>query len=533
MERDYVRQKTKEEDKDLSPPYIHPLVRQSKSCYLSEKSLEICTKSLGSETGSEGFSSNPSSVAGDNDEEGEEQSQTKEEENVVSDPPTMHVFLSTMDSLPSSISNKKIYVVVSAGNVQSGHQRCRLSLIGRIFWPLPKPLYALHHDLARQWKLRPQEFHVYEAGHGLLQFVFTAEKAKDMVLANQPWSYKNHILNLIPWEVPSQPVFDRLQYMALTIQLLEVPPHCITTEFGKEILAPVGEVISAAIYTARPNGAGRPLVKVVVRMDLLTSFPGKVEAVVPGEPSFDVLLGYEGISAVCFLCGLLGHNQRSCGHAAIIGPTPGLRGMWMLAKASGYLLEDFGVPAVDPPEQRPKPQRPAKQPLLLTTASASSSSPSIPPLRPVPHPKVPLINELEDMLLVDRKRPRNNFVSSGSSASKKSVLPRSFPPPIPSLARGAAATDTLHMRPHRDNGRLVLEAVCASRNNFRAQREHGRLVMTFVPNESTEQIEKTSDSATAEDQFEVEFENSYPAAKDVEEEMEMDDDDEEEEDGFV
>ncbi|CAN0899667.1 Protein FAF-like, chloroplastic [Linum grandiflorum] len=230
MERDYVRQKTKEEDKDFSPPYIHPLVRQSKSCCLSQKSLEICTESLGSETGSEGFSSNPSSVAGDNDEEGEEQSQTKEEENVVSDPSTMQKF------------------------------------------------------------------------------------------------------------------------------------------------------------------------------------------------------------------------------------------------------------------------------------------------------------DMEDLRIA--KLNSNNFVSSGSSASKKSVLPKSFPPPIPSLVRGPAATETLHMRPHCDNGRLVLEAVsCASRNNFRAQREHGRLVLTFVPNESTEQIEKTFDSATAEDQFEVEFENSNPAAKDVEEEMEMDDD-EEEEDGF-
>ncbi|CAN0923413.1 Protein FAF-like, chloroplastic [Linum grandiflorum] len=119
---------------------------------------------------------------------------------------------------------------------------------------------------------------------------------------------------------------------------------------------------------------------------------------------------------------------------------------------------------------------------------------------------------------------------NSSCASKKSVLPRSFPPPIPSLARGAA-TETLHMRPHRDNGRLVLEAVsCASRNNFRAQREHGRLVLTFVPNESTEPTEKTADSATAEDQFEVEFENSNPAAKKLEEEMEMEE--EEEEEGF-
>uniref|UniRef100_A0A0E0KBJ3 FAF domain-containing protein n=1 Tax=Oryza punctata TaxID=4537 RepID=A0A0E0KBJ3_ORYPU len=36
-------------------PYVHPLVRRSSSL-LSQKSLEICTESLGSETGSDGFS---------------------------------------------------------------------------------------------------------------------------------------------------------------------------------------------------------------------------------------------------------------------------------------------------------------------------------------------------------------------------------------------------------------------------------------------------------------------------------------------
>jgi len=36
-------------------PYVHPLVRRSSSL-LTQKSLEICTESLGSETGSDGFS---------------------------------------------------------------------------------------------------------------------------------------------------------------------------------------------------------------------------------------------------------------------------------------------------------------------------------------------------------------------------------------------------------------------------------------------------------------------------------------------
>ncbi|KAL0459988.1 UNVERIFIED_CONTAM: protein FAF-like, chloroplastic [Sesamum latifolium] len=46
----------KSESSCLPPPYVHPLVKRSASS-LSEKSLEICTESLGSETGSDCFSS--------------------------------------------------------------------------------------------------------------------------------------------------------------------------------------------------------------------------------------------------------------------------------------------------------------------------------------------------------------------------------------------------------------------------------------------------------------------------------------------
>ncbi|KAL5218259.1 hypothetical protein ABZP36_018943 [Zizania latifolia] len=49
--------------KQQAVPYVHPLVRRSSSL-LSQKSLEICTESLGSETGSDGFSDADGSTDG-------------------------------------------------------------------------------------------------------------------------------------------------------------------------------------------------------------------------------------------------------------------------------------------------------------------------------------------------------------------------------------------------------------------------------------------------------------------------------------
>ncbi|KAK4789254.1 hypothetical protein SAY86_020573 [Trapa natans] len=53
-------------------PYIHPLAKRSASS-LSERSLQVCTESLGSETGSDGFSSYASSEASDGEDDDKEE----------------------------------------------------------------------------------------------------------------------------------------------------------------------------------------------------------------------------------------------------------------------------------------------------------------------------------------------------------------------------------------------------------------------------------------------------------------------------
>ncbi|XP_026425910.1 protein FAF-like, chloroplastic [Papaver somniferum] len=61
------------------------------------------------------------------------------------------------------------------------------------------------------------------------------------------------------------------------------------------------------------------------------------------------------------------------------------------------------------------------------------------------------------------------------------LAPRSFPPPLKSLSK-SVVVGGIHMKTHRKDGRLVLEAVTVptSQNNFNSQRQDGRLVLTFA-----------------------------------------------------
>lgn len=80
--------KDEESSKELpvpEVPYIHPLVKRSASA-LSIKSLEICTESLGSETGSDVFSSYPPSENSDVEEEPKAEEQQQQQEVKVSQP---------------------------------------------------------------------------------------------------------------------------------------------------------------------------------------------------------------------------------------------------------------------------------------------------------------------------------------------------------------------------------------------------------------------------------------------------------------
>lgn len=107
-----------------------------------------------------------------------------------------------------------------------------------------------------------------------------------------------------------------------------------------------------------------------------------------------------------------------------------------------------------------------------------------------------------------------------AAANCKKSQPRSFPPPIPSLSSRDGAT--VLMKSRRDNGRLVLEAVSVpSQKNFHAQRQDGRLVLTFANTvDQDEEERQKNEEMNVMEQFDVEIENS-------EDEKECEEDEEE------
>ncbi|CAN8300969.1 unnamed protein product [Cochlearia groenlandica] len=91
------------------------------------------------------------------------------------------------------------------------------------------------------------------------------------------------------------------------------------------------------------------------------------------------------------------------------------------------------------------------------------------------HDEINLVSIITEIKEEEKEEETEAEIKQGSITE---LTRGSFPPPIRCLSSQSGAS--LHMKTHRDNGRLVLEAVSMpSHNNFSAKRQEGRLLLTF------------------------------------------------------
>ncbi|CAN0863492.1 hypothetical protein LINGRAHAP2_LOCUS8707 [Linum grandiflorum] len=264
-----------------------------------------------------------------------------------------------MDPIPPSIITTNYVVQFTSEDVGDDRIRLDLSLLGRIFWPLePKQSLSVLHALARQWRIPPEDLQIFDVGHGLTQFVFPSLKDKERVFQTQPWAFKSAIINLMEWETPSPMAFDKLQFMPLVIQLKEIPFPYNTTKFCAKLVEPLGTVISADLFSKYPDGHGTRFVKCTVRVNLLQSIAGRIQAVVPNQQPFWVLLRYEDLPTVCFICGMLGHGFKHCQYATVLPFNREDRGEWMLARPEGHKIKGPNFSETATSKQKRRSQKP-------------------------------------------------------------------------------------------------------------------------------------------------------------------------------
>ncbi|CAN0905537.1 hypothetical protein LINGRAHAP2_LOCUS23733 [Linum grandiflorum] len=180
----------------------------------------------------------------------------------------------------------------------------------------------------------------------------------------------------------------------MVIQLKEIPYPYSTAKFCAKLVEPLGTVISADLFSKYPDGHGTRFVKCTVCINLLQSIAGRIQAVVPNQQPFWVLLRYEDLPTVCFICGMLGHGYKHCAYAAVLPFNKEERGDWMLARPEGHKIKTLNFTEMATSKQKRKSQKPVPSffhTYVNVSPDASSSEMQIenpsfpdPPLLPIP-----------------------------------------------------------------------------------------------------------------------------------------------------
>ncbi|KAF3942845.1 hypothetical protein CMV_030536 [Castanea mollissima] len=133
---------------------------------------------------------------------------------------------------------------------------------------------------------------------------FSNSEGYDFVLRRGPWFIGGHYLAILPWEPYFKASKAKLLSVAVWVRLPKLPIEFYETSVLKEIRSVIGPVLRIDSFTSSETRGGYVRLCVQINLDkpLITSIR-------IGRLTQRVL--YEGVSALCFSCGRLGHKKEN------------------------------------------------------------------------------------------------------------------------------------------------------------------------------------------------------------------------------
>ncbi|KAK9993144.1 hypothetical protein SO802_022847 [Lithocarpus litseifolius] len=154
-----------------------------------------------------------------------------------------------------------------------------------------------------------------DLGHDYFLARFEMPEDLDHVLRDGPWFIGQHFLAIKSWEPEFKASTTNFSQVAIWIRLPELPIEFYDPTILKKIGSMIGPVLRIDGHTAT-NARGR-FARLCVQVCLDKPF---VKTIFIGKFRQPVL--YEGIHALCFSCGRLGHKKETCPQTIRANPRP-------------------------------------------------------------------------------------------------------------------------------------------------------------------------------------------------------------------
>ncbi|KAJ1415409.1 Zinc finger, CCHC-type [Sesbania bispinosa] len=189
-------------------------------------------------------------------------------------------------------------------------QLAKTSILSKVMADKPLNRNAVKNILIKAWG-DPKNIQISDMGINTFLFTFTETRMVKDILQKGPWYVMGHIVSLQCW-VPEVSLYEiDFGRTSFWVQLHGLPLDAFNTTNAAKIMSKFGEVMEVE----NPLVEGK-LLKTFIRVRVLIDIKKAIATGcwVPRRdlPKLWIIFKYEKLQGVCFNCGLLGHEQRSC-----------------------------------------------------------------------------------------------------------------------------------------------------------------------------------------------------------------------------
>lgn len=164
---------------------------------------------------------------------------------------------------------------------------------------------------------RPGSFQISDLPNGYLLIRCSTHEAMQKLLFDGSWAVNGIVLQLVPWKPYFKPAFTKLSTAALWVQLHNLPVEFWEGEALETISSLLGRLLRNDDFTASLSRS--KYARICVEIDLAK--PLKQGFWIGDEDNrvFVVVL-YERLPTLCYLCGLVRHGSNSCNRRSPVYP---------------------------------------------------------------------------------------------------------------------------------------------------------------------------------------------------------------------
>lgn len=208
-------------------------------------------------------------------------------------------------------------------------EECSLSLFGCLLTNRQQNQRALKNTLKTTWNMG-LDLRIVEVENNILQFNFGSLCQLEWVERSGSWNFDNNLLILCQWRkglTTSNISFTRAPFW---VQVWGLPFEYMFEDAGKDIGSRLGKVLEVDKRSLQVEQAKFMRIRVEIPIDKPLRRGGNITNTKGKRCS--IIFRYERLPIFCYICGILGHDDKHCHMSQIEGLKERQYGEWLRAR---------------------------------------------------------------------------------------------------------------------------------------------------------------------------------------------------------